>query len=216
MIRAEDYDLLIACECSGVVRDAMRKRGIRAISADVKPTQRPGPHYRGDVRDILHLKWPALIAHPECTFLTNAGVKHLYVDGREENGRFELRWRAMRKGAKFFRMFLDAKHIPLRAVENPIPHCYARELMGGRATQYIQPWWFGSPLQKATGLHLVGFAPLPREREKSSYALDEIRQEVFLMAPSDDRSEKRSKTDPQIARAMAQYWAPEIKELRRG
>jgi len=76
--------------------------------------------------------------------------------------------------------------------------------MGRRATQYVHPWWFGSPFQKATGLWLTGLQPLPRECRKSS--VGEIKQAVWLMGPSPDREEKRSRTDPQVARAMAQYW----------
>lgn len=203
-------NILIACETSGIMRDAFIARGHNAVSCDLKPTQRPGPHIQDDARAVLRFNWDMLIAHPVCKFLTNAGAKHLYkrVNGvwAKKNGRNEERWEAMRKGAEFFRLFERAEHIPKRAVENPIPHGHARALMGRRADQYVHPWWFGSPFSKATGWWLTGLPLLPREREKSSYAPGEIKQAVWLMPPSEDREEKRSETDPQVARACAQYW----------
>lgn len=203
-------NILIACEESGVVRDAFTAMGHNAVSCDLKPSRQPGPHYQGDVRDILHYRWDALIAHPVCKRLTNAGAKHLYIGCKKENGINPVMWQAMLDGAAFFNLFRSdlVQHIPKRCVENPIMHCHARALTGGhRATQYVHPWWFGSPFQKATGLHLTGFPKLPREREKSSYPEGGIKQAVWLMGPSEDREEKRSRTDPQVARAMAQYWS---------
>jgi len=202
-------NILVACECSGVVRDALIARGHNAISCDLKPTQAPGPHLQCDVRLVLYKPWDAMIAHPVCRYLTNAGVKWLYRDGRRENGPDPERWRLMREGAEFFRMFdsgPEVQHIPLRAVENPIMHEYAAAIVGRRADQFVHPWWFGSPFQKATGFHLTGLEPLPMERTKASYAKGEIKQAVWLMGPSNDREEKRSRTDLQVARAIAQYW----------
>lgn len=198
--------ILIAMECSGRVRDAFLARGHDAVSCDLKPTMRPGPHYQGDVLDILYDRWDAMIAHPVCRYLTNSGNKHLYKGWKKENGRDEARWRLMRKAAKFFMLFDRADHIPLRAVENPIMHCHAVKIIGRRADQYIQPWMFGSPFQKATGLHLHGFPKLVPERTKAGYAPGEIKQAVFLMPPSPDREALRSMTDPNIARAMAEQW----------
>lgn len=178
------------------------------MSCDLKPTRRPGPHYQGDVRDVLHKSWDLLIAHPVCKRLTNAGAKHLYIGMKKENGINPVAWKAMEEGAEFFNLFQGpaVAHIPKRCVENPIMHCHAAKLVGCRATQFVHPWWFGSPFQKATGLHLHGLPKLPRERSKDSYAPGEIKQAVWLMGPSPDREEKRSNTDPQVARAMAQYW----------
>lgn len=200
-------NVLIACEESGTVRDAFAALGHRAVSCDLKPSKTPGEHYRGDVRDILHYAWDLLIAHPVCKRLTNAGAKHLYIGCRKENGINPVMWQAMLDGAEFFNLFRGDKvqHIPKRCIENPIMHKHARELCG-EASQYVQPWWFGSPFQKATGLHLHGLSLLPQERRKDSYAAGEIKQAVWLMGPSPDREEKRSVTDPQVARAMAQYW----------
>lgn len=147
-----------------------------------------------------------MIAHPVCRIMANSGVRWLYKNGRKADGIEPQRWRDLEIAVAFYRLFCDASHIPLRAVENPIMHEYAASLVGHRADQFVHPWWFGSPFQKATGLKLYGLPLLPQERAKSSYALGEIRQDAWLMGPSDDREEKRSQTDPQVARAMAQYW----------
>lgn len=212
-MKIEQYNALVACERSGIVRDALIAMGIKAISCDVHSTQQPGPHWQGDVREILRLKhWKLLIAHPTCRYLTNAGTKHLYrrIEGKwsVNNGRDEDRWKKMREGAEFFRLFDRAEHIPCRAVENPIMHGHAVQLIGRKASQYVQPWWFGDPFKKATGLWLTGLPSLPREFELEWYKEHgiEVKQEVWLMGPSEDREEKRSRTYPQIARAFAQYW----------
>lgn len=202
---ADKETWLIACERSGVVRDAMIALGYKAISCDLYPSRRPGPHLQMDVRRVLERQWGGMIAHPDCTFLTNAGVRWLYKGGRKENGPDPDRWRSMEEACEFYNLFCQADHIPLRAVENPIMHEYAADIIGHRADQFVHPWWFGSPFQKATGLRLYGLPKLPREREKSSYD-PAPKQEVWLMGPSEDREEKRSKTDDQVGRAMAQYW----------
>lgn len=200
---------MVACECSGAVRDALLARGHNAISCDLKPTRSPGPHYQGDVRDILWKPWDMLIAHPVCKYLTNAGSKHLYrrVNGvwSKANGPDEERWRLMREGAEFFLLFENATHIPKRAVENPIMHGHALEIIGRKADQFVQPWWFGDPYQKATGLWLTNLPKLQRKFEKTDYP-DGIRQECWLMAPGPEREELRSKTYPGIAAAMAEQW----------
>lgn len=90
--------ILIACEYSGIVRDAFRARGHDAISCDVLPTEAPGPHYQGDVRDMLADRWDMVIAHPPCTRLTNAGVRWLH----ERN-----LWGELDEAAAFFRLFLE-------------------------------------------------------------------------------------------------------------
>lgn len=196
---------LIACERSGIVRDAMIAAGYDAISCDLFPSRRPGPHIQGDVRKVLEKNWSGMIAHPDCTFLTNAGVRWLYQGGRKENGRDPERWKNMKEACDFYLLLCNADHIPVRAVENPIMHEYAAEIIGHRADQFVHPWWFGSPFQKATGFKLYNLPKLPKEREKSSYD-PAPRQEVWLMGPSDKREELRSRTDLQVGRAMAQYW----------
>jgi hypothetical protein len=195
-------NILVACEETGIVRDALIARGHRAVSCDLKPSQRPGPHLQDDVRNWLNYRWDMLIAHPVCRRLSNAGVRWLHE-------RPEL-WQEMLDGVEFFKLFIGpaVQHIPKRCVENPIMHRHAFERIGRRADQFVHPWWFGSPFQKATGLFLDGLPPLPREFTKAWYAAHgvTIEQAVWKMPPSDDREQKRSETDPQVARAMAQYW----------
>lgn len=204
--------VLVACECSGEVRDAFMVLGHDAMSCDLKPTRKPGPHYQGDIRDILYRDWDLMIAHPTCRYLTNAGAKHLYnrVDGKWSvaNGRNEERWRLMREGAEFYKLFVDAEHIPLRAIENPIMLGHAMEIIGQTKddVQYVQPWMFGDPFSKATGFRLIGLPRLIPTHKKSDYPPGTIKQEVWLMAPSEDREEKRSKTYPGIARALAEQF----------
>lgn len=117
--------ILVACECSGRVRDAFRRRGHDAISCDLRPTEQPGPHYQGDVLDILGEAWDMMIAHPDCTYLTNSGVHWLHKDAS--------RWPKLFQGAEFFRTLHRAKHIKKIVVENPIPHKYALQLIGERS-----------------------------------------------------------------------------------
>jgi hypothetical protein len=119
--------ILIACEFSGVVRDAFLARGHDAVSCDLLPSERPGPHIVGDVRDILHQGWDLMIAHPPCTFLANSGAKHLYLGCRRENGADGDRWANLGHAAAFFLAMLAAP-IPRIAVENPIMLGHVRRL----------------------------------------------------------------------------------------
>lgn len=205
--------ILVACERSGILRDALIARGHQAYSCDLMPSRTPGPHLQCDVRLVLRYPWDGMISHATCRYLTNAGVRWLYRGGRKDNGLDPERWRLMREGAEFFKMLEsgpEVQHIPLRAAENPIMHEFAAAIVGRRADQFVHPWWFGSPFQKATGFHLHGLPPLPQEYTRAWYAERgiKIEQKVWRMAPSDDREEKRSETDPEVARAIAQYWFP--------
>lgn len=206
---------LIACEESGAVRDAMLAEGIDAVSCDIKPTSSPGPHIRGDVRPLLRKRWAGVIAHPECTFLTNAGSKHLYVGKRRynedgtENPYCPDRIRAMFDAADFYRE-CRAANAPKVAVENPVMHELARRLVERGFCQTVQPWWFGEPTFKATTFEMNGLPkliatdkltpPKPGTDEHKAWSW------VFRMAPSPDRAERRSKTQPGVARAIAQQW----------
>lgn len=132
--------ILIACEYSGRVRDAFAALGHDAMSCDLLPTEAPGKHYQGDVRDVLGEQWDLLIAHPDCTYLTNAGVCHLHKDPK--------RWPKLFDAAEFFKLFLNADHIPMLAVENPIMHKYAKTLIGGGETKpgdsAVDVWAYGA------------------------------------------------------------------------
>jgi hypothetical protein len=192
--------VLIACEFSGTVRDAFIEQGHDAISCDILPTEQPGPHYQGDVRYILNDGWDLMIAHPPCTYLANSGVSWLY--------RQEGRWEKMKEGALFFRDLLNAD-IPKICVENPIQHKYAREIIGEKYTQIVQPWQFGHPEQKATCLWLKNLPELQETQnviEDMQKLSDRERQRLHYLPPGKDRWKLRSKTYQGIANAMAEQW----------
>jgi len=210
--RLRDYDVLVACEESGMIRDALRAAGVRAISCDLKPSRRPGPHAVIDVRRLLPLRhWKGMIAHPPCRYLANSGAKHLYkrINGvwAKEHGRDADRWRLMEEGAAFFNLFRDADHIPLRAIENSIMHGHGLQMTAGRPADVItQPWWFGDPFTKAAAWWLYGLPALVRLYDKSHY--ESIRPKAWYLPPSDDREQKRSETEPATALAVAAQWGP--------
>lgn len=198
----------VFCECSGTVRDALIARGIDAVSIDLKPTRKPGPHIQGDARDYIGKLWDGAICHPVCKRLTNAGAKHLYIGGRKENGPDEAMWDAMRAGAEFFNIFRRVNSSRV-AIENPIPHCHARDLIGP-ASQYVQPWWFGDEAFKATGFWLNGLPHLVPTNKLTppKPGTDDHKRwsAIHRMPPGPDREEKRSNTFPGIATAIADQW----------
>ena len=196
--------VLIACEFSGVVRDAFLARGHDAISCDLLPTEIPGPHYIGDVRDILNNGFDLMIAHPPCTYLSNAGVRHLHSTPSRHGVvtliHGEVRWQLMRESAAFFRLLLAAP-IPQIAVENSIPHRYAVEEIGCRYHQLIQPWMFGHGERKPTCLWLKNLPPLFDSDVRVTRT-----PRSHLEPESPDRWKKRSRTFRGVADAMAQQW----------
>ena len=190
--------VLVACEFSGIVRDAFIAAGHDAVSCDLLPSERPGPHIVGDARVIATPagRWDLLIAHPPCTYLANSGVRWLY--GGKGTVRDESRWRRMEDAAILFRTLLDHAPIPMVAVENPIMHRHAGL---PKPTQIIQPWQFGHPETKATGLWLRGLPPLvPTD------VVDGRTPRVHYASPGPDRWKERSRTLPGIAAAMAEQW----------
>ena len=196
--------VLVACEYSGKVRDAFIAKGHDAMSCDILPTDKPGPHYQGDVFDIINDGWDMMIAHPPCTYLSNSGVCHLHTDPK--------RWARLDDGAAFFKSLWEAG-IPKIAIENPIMHKYAKERIGcGRQTQVVQPWWFGHTEKKATCLWLKGLPPLVETNNvKSEMELlpKNQQQRLHYLPPSPDRWKLRSTTYQGIADAMATQWGPE-------
>lgn len=193
-------DVLVGCEFSGVVRDAFIAAGHNAVSCDLLPAESPGPHYQGDVLEILDAGWDLAIFHPPCTYLTNSGVRWLSSE--------KDRWKHLIDGAVFFRDLLNAP-IPHVAVENPVMHRYAAKIIGQRQAQVIQPWMFGHPETKATGLWLRNLPPLePTDNVKAEMeALPQhVRSRVHYASPGPDRWKERSITLPGIARAMAEQW----------
>jgi hypothetical protein len=195
--------VLIACEFSGIVRDAFKEKGHDAWSCDLLPTEREGNHIQGDVLEILNQGWDLMIAHPPCTYLTNAGVRHLH-DCASRNGvkakvNGEARFVAMREAATFFVALKNAP-IPKIGVENPTPHKYARALIG-HYQQAIQPYEFGVPETKRTCLWLKNLPPL------MATIIETTRfPRVHMTPPGPDRWKIRSRTPEGIARAMANQW----------
>ena len=180
--------VLIACEYSGVVRDAFRALGHDAMSCDLLPSERPGPHYMGDVRDLLRDGWDLMIAHPPCTDLAVSGARHFaakIADGRQA------------RALDFVRELLAAP-IPRIALENPVSVISSHVR---RPDQVIQPWQFGHGETKATCLWLID---LPRLTPTD--VVDGREARVHRMPPSAGRWKERSRTYRGIAAAMAQQW----------
>jgi hypothetical protein len=169
--------VLVACEYSGKVRDAFRAKGHEAMSCDILPTDVEGPHYQGDVRDIINDGWDLMIAHPPCTYLTNSGVTWLHKD--------PSRWAKLDDGAAFFKMLLEAP-VERIAIENPIMHKYAKERIGGvKQSQVVQPWMFGHMEQKATCLWLKNLPllePTNNVKEQMLALPDNERQRLHFRA----------------------------------
>lgn len=182
--------VLIACEFSGIVRDAFTRRGHDATSCDLLPTEIPGKHYQGDVMDIINDGWDMMIAHPPCTRLANSGVMWLERRGL---------WSDLLEGVRFFNIMLDAD-IPMIAVENPIQHKYAREYIR-KYDQIIQPWQFGHGETKATCLWLKNLPKL-----QPTNIVEGREQRLHHTPPGPDRWKIRSKTFQGIANAMAEQW----------
>jgi len=178
--------VLIACEYSGRVRDAFRAKGHDALSCDLLPTEAPGPHYQGDVRDLLADQWDLMIAHPPCTHLAVSGARYFERKGREQQDALD-----------FVRTLLGAP-IPRIALENPVSIISTRIR---KPSQIIQPWQFGHGETKATCLWLKG---LPRLRPTN--VVDGRESRIHRMPPSNDRWKMRSLTYQGIADAMADQW----------
>ena len=186
--------VLVACEYSGRVRDALRRRGIDAISCDLLPSEAPGPHIQGDVRPLLRERWDLVIAHPPCTYLANSGVR--WRVERQE-------WEQVRDAAQFFLACLHA-NAPLVAVENPVMHSYGREAIGGERPMFtVQPWQFGDPERKRTCFWTRNLPPL----KPIVTAMPEgVGASCHRAAPGPDRWKERSRTFPGIADAIAAQW----------
>jgi hypothetical protein len=180
--------VLIACEYSGAVRDAFIAKGHDAMSCDLLPTDAPGPHYQGDVRDVLDYPWDLMIAHPPCTDLSVSGAA--WFAKKKSTG-------AQQASASFFMMLAKAD-IQKIAIENPI--CIMSTLWR-KPNQIIQPWQFGHGETKATSLWLKN---LPLLTPTNIVEGREAR--IHNMPPSEDRWKLRSQTYTGIANAMAEQW----------
>ena len=192
-------NVLVACESSGIVRDAFTRLGHRAMSCDLLPSEAPGEHHQGDVRDILHLGWDILIAHPPCTYLSSSGM-HWTVRGLRDPKLTE-------DALEFVRLLMNAS-IPRICIENPVG------VIGTRirpADQWIQPYEFGHDASKKTGLWLKNLPPLiPSNilpKPESGRWENQTPSGQNKLGPSRDRWKERSKTYPGIAKAMATQWS---------
>lgn len=182
--------VLIGCESSGTVRDAFIRGGHEAMSCDLLDTDSPGPHYKGDVFDVIDYPWDLAIFHPECTHLSVSGARHFAekrMDGRQQSG-----------VSFFMRIVRASAHIPKVAIENPV--CIMSSLYR-KPDQIIQPWMFGHGETKATCLWLKGLLPLA-----PTDVVEGREQRIHRLPPSADRWKERSKTFRGVADAMANQW----------
>jgi hypothetical protein len=193
--------ILIACEYSGTVRDAFRAAGHDAMSCDLLPTDRPGPHYQGDVFDIIRNGWDMMIAHPPCTYLCASGLHW--------NKRRPERAEQTEAALAFVQALLDAP-IERIALENPIG-CISTRIR--KPDQTIQPWQFGHDASKATCLWLKNLGPLmptqtvpPRLIDGRKRWGNQTDSGQNKLPPSADRWKIRSATYQGIADAMAAQW----------
>jgi site-specific DNA-cytosine methylase len=182
--------VLVACEFSGVVRDAFIRHGHDAISCDLLPSERPGPHYQGDIRDQIYRAkgWDLVIAHPPCTDLAVSGAR--WFRKKQADGR-------QREAIDFFYLFLSANTERL-AIENPIG---IMSRLWRKPDQIIQPWQFGHGETKATCLWLSRLPKLV-----PTNIVEGREQRIHLMPPGPERWRERSRTYEGIAEAMATQW----------
>ena len=180
--------VLVACEFSGRVRDAFISKGYDAMSCDLLPSETPGPHYQGDVLDVLDDGWDLMIAHPPCTHLAVSGAA--WFAEKRKDGR-------QQEAIDFFMKLANAE-IPKIAVENPIS---IMSTVWRKPDQIIQPWMFGHGETKATCLWLKNLPKL-----QPTNVVSGREQRLHRLPPSPDRWKLRSVTFQGIADAMAEQW----------
>jgi hypothetical protein len=178
--------VLVACEYSGTVRDAFLRAGHDAMSCDILPTDSNGPHYQGDVRDILGDGWDLMIAHPPCTHLAVSGARWFRDKVTEQA-----------EALDFVRLLMNAP-IERIAIENPISIISSKIR---KPEQIIQPWQFGHGETKATCLWLKNLPKLT-----PTNVVEGRDNRIHRMPPSPDRWKLRSTTYAGIAQAMAEQW----------
>jgi hypothetical protein len=190
--------VLVACEFSGIVRDAFAALGHDAMSCDLLPTERPGKHYQGDVRDILGDGWDLMIAHPPCTYISNMSNCRI-----NEPGRKQLR-------EEGFDFFMELANAPISkiAIENPrgLP-----ERRWRKADQIINPYQFGHSVSKATCLWLKGLPALvPTDVVEYERKYDGKRWRTWVDTCKQHNGKYRSVTFQGIADAMADQWGSNL------
>ena len=179
--------ILVACEFSGRVRDAFIKNGCDAISCDLLPTDQPGPHYQGDVLDILDDGFDLMVAHPPCTHLAVSGARW-----------FKYKQKEQAEALDFVRRLLDAD-IPQICLENPVSIISSRIR---KPDQIIQPYEYGHGETKKTCLWLKNLPKL-----KPTNVVDGREPRIHNLPPSKDRWKIRSLTFQGIADAMGEQWS---------
>lgn len=178
--------VLVACEYSGTVRDAFIRAGHDAMSCDLLPTDVAGPHYQGDVMDVIGDGWDLMVSHPPCTHLAVSGARWFHLKQHEQTQALE-----------FVRLLLDAPIFRI-ALENPVSIISSKIR---KPDQVIQPWMFGHGETKATCLWLKNLPAL-----KPSNIVEGRDNRIHRMPPSPTRWKERSKTYQGIADAMASQW----------
>lgn len=178
--------VLVACEFTGTMRDAFISRGHDAVSCDLIESETPGPHYKGDVRDLLEHPWDIMIACPPCTHLAVSGARW-----------FKHKQKEQAEALSFVKTLLNAP-IPRIALENPVSIISSRIR---KPDQIIQPWQFGHGETKATCLWLKNLPALV-----ATQIVEGREARIHRMPPSPDRWKKRSATFSGIAQAMATQW----------
>ena len=190
--------ILVACEYSGVVRDAFIRGGHTAMSCDLLPTDAPGPHYQGDIFDVITDGWDMMVAHPPCTYLSVAGM-HWTTRGLRDPKLTE-------NALAFVQLLLDAP-IKKIALENPVSIISTRIR---KPEQIIHPWWFGHDASKKTCLWLKNLPPLePTDKlpgDNKTRRANQTPSGQNKLGPSADRWKLRSATYQGIADAMAAQW----------
>ena len=181
--------VLVACEFSGIVRDAFIARGNDAVSCDLLPTERPGTHIQGDVFEVIERdpRWDLMVTFWPCTNMAVSGARWFHLK-REEQAR----------DVEAFRRLAEWSTIPLIASENPVGVLSTRYR---KPDQIIQPWQFGHPETKATCLWLKGLPKL-----QPTNIVEGRHGRVWRLPPSPDRWKERSRTLQGIADAMAAQW----------
>jgi hypothetical protein len=207
-------NVLVACEYSGRVRDAFLAKGHNAVSCDFYPTEVAGPHYQGDVLNIINDGWDLMIAHPDCTYLTNSaawaykeGPYHQKVKPETPVG---AEWIQLREEALQFVRTLLGANIKMIALENPVG---VISTLIRPASQYINPYDFGDDASKKTGLWLNNLPLLvptdyipPRIAGGKKRWGNQTDSGQNRLSPGPDRWKDRSRTYVGIAKAMADQW----------
>ena len=210
--------VLVACEYSGVVRDAFINKGHEAVSCDLLPCESDlGKHYQGDVTDILYDGWDMMIAHPPCTYLSVSGARWYYhpedkelpYEERRPHPLHPNRRQLQQEALDFVQLLLDAP-IEKIAVENPVSVISTRIK---KPTQIIQPYEYGHPTSKSTCLWLKNLEPLqPTDivepiwiNVSDGKRMSKFHYDTYTL-PKEERGKIRSATFPGIAKAMADQW----------